>query len=354
MNRILARQLRRSGSEGGEPPKDWQGFLSTVSEAFDHADTDRTLLERSMKLASSELEERNEQLKLEMADRERMGAELRLAQKLESTGQLAAGIAHEINTPIQYVGDSVAFLASAFDDLFTYLRTIDGLLEALRRGESGPSLAGTIVEAAERADLAYLAENVPAAIGRATDGVERVATIVRAMKDFAHPDQPGMASVDINKAIVSTLTVGRNEYKYVADVVTDLGDLPPMRCHLGQINQVFLNIVINAAHAIADQRPGSDVRGNICVRSRKEDDSIVISIEDDGGGIPEEIQSRIFDPFFTTKEVGRGTGQGLAIARTIIVDRHGGSLTFTVRPGVGTTFFIRLPIKGSDDDEATP
>jgi signal transduction histidine kinase len=346
MNRVLARYLRRYGSTEGGPPQDWPGFLTAIGEAFDHADTDRVLLERSMQLASDELLLRNEQLRREMADRERMEIELRLAQKLESTGQLAAGIAHEINTPIQYVGDSVAFLRSAFGDLLEALGAMTGLLDTLSGFQELEARVSAAREAAESADLEYLAENVPAALARASEGVDRVATIVRAMKDFAHPDQEAMASADLNKAIVSTVTIAKNEYKYVADLELDLGELPPTRCHLGQINQVVLNLLLNAAHAIADKNHGSDSRGTIKVSSWADREDIVICVEDDGGGIPQHVQPRIFDPFFTTKEVGRGTGQGLSIARSIVVERHGGSLSFETKVGSGTKFFVRLPILG--------
>jgi signal transduction histidine kinase len=164
------------------------------------------------------------------------------------------------------------------------------------------------------------------------------------LKEFAHPDQKEMMPVDLNQGIRSTLAIARNEYKYVADVETDLGDLPLVTCHGGDINQGILNIIVNAAHAIGDVVKGTDERGRIIVRTRHEDTTVVIAISDTGAGIPEPIQSRIFDPFFTTKEVGLGTGQGLAITRSLIVEGHGGELTFETEHGQGTTFFLRLPI----------
>jgi len=169
---------------------------------------------------------------------------------------------------------------------------------------------------------------------------------VRSMKEFAHPDQKEMIAVDLNQAINSTLVIARNEYKYLADVETDLGELPLVICHGGDVNQVILNIVVNAAHAIGDVLHGTDGRGRIKVQTRRDGASVEIRISDTGGGIPEAIRSRIFEPFFTTKEVGRGTGQGLAIARAVILERHGGDLTFETEAGRGTTFIIRLPIDG--------
>jgi signal transduction histidine kinase len=166
------------------------------------------------------------------------------------------------------------------------------------------------------------------------------------MKEFAHPDRKEMAQVDINQAISSTLVIATNEYKYVADLETDFASLPPVNCFAGEINQVVLNLIVNAAHAIGDVVKGTADKGKIRVATRVLDDQIEISVGDTGKGIPVEVRSRIFDPFFTTKEVGRGTGQGLSIARAVVVEKHGGTLHFETEAGRGTTFFIRLPING--------
>jgi signal transduction histidine kinase len=168
------------------------------------------------------------------------------------------------------------------------------------------------------------------------------------MKEFAHPDQKEKAPADLNQAIQSTLTIAKNEYKYVAELETELGELPAVNCLIGSVNQVVLNIVVNAAHAIGDVVKGTENRGRIRVATRVEGNCALIAISDTGGGIPDHVRERIFDPFFTTKEVGKGTGQGLAIARSVVVDQHGGSLTFETELGKGTTFFIRLPIAGVD------
>ncbi len=193
-------------------------------------------------------------------------------------------------------------------------------------------------------DCAYLLEEIPKALEQTLDGVTRVATIVRAMKEFAHPESKEMAAADLNRALTSTLTVARNELKYVADVETDFGELPPVVCNLGDLNQVFLNLLVNAAHAISDIVKDTGEKGKIRVRTVAEGRMVLIAISDTGGGIPEAIQTRVYDPFFTTKEVGRGTGQGLAIARSVVVDHHKGSLTFESEVGKGTTFFVRLPL----------
>jgi PAS domain S-box-containing protein len=280
------------------------------------------------------------------AERDRLELDLRLAQKLEAVGQLAAGIAHEINTPTQFIGDTVRFLGDAFGDLIDLLDAYQELLVAADRGPVPSALVARVREAEDRADLDYLRARVPGAVARADDGVNRVATIVRAMREFAHPPATEKAPVDINAALRSTLVVAMNEYKYVADVETELGALPPVICDGGDMNQVFLNLIVNAAHAIADATGDSCGRGRISLRTVAEGDHIRISVSDTGTGIPAEVAGRIYDPFFTTKEVGRGTGQGLAIARQIVVERHGGTITFETHPGRGTTFHVRLPIAG--------
>jgi len=281
-----------------------------------------------------ELEAARTRLEKEVAGRQRMELELRLAQKLEAVGQLAAGIAHEINTPVQYVSDSVHFLRGAFEEVRRLLGRYQELLgrEALGAEEAA-------------ADLPYLDAQIPRAFERILDGTGRVASIVRAMKEFSRPDQREMAPADLNKAILSTLTVSRSEYRYLAVVETDLAELPPVFCHVGDLNQVFLNLIVNAAHAIADAGRAADDGGRIRVRTAVDDDDVTIEIGDTGCGIPPEVAPRVFDPFFTTKDVGRGTGQGLAISRNIVVDKHRGSLTFATQPGRGTVFTVRIPIE---------
>jgi PAS domain S-box-containing protein len=281
----------------------------------------------------------------DVTERKKLELELRQAQKLEAVGRLAAGVAHEINTPIQFIGDSIQSIEDGIKEL-THLTERYRALLRRADGRDAHELLADAARAENEADLAYLLESLPAALDRSRDGVGRVATIVRSMKEFAHPDRKEMSAVDLNRAIQSTLVIARGEYKYVADVVTELGDLPLVTCHPGEINQAVLNIVVNAAHAIGDVVKGTGNRGRITVRTRQEGEAVVVSISDTGGGIPEAVQQRIFEPFFTTKEVGKGTGQGLAVARSVIRDKHGGDLHFESEPGVGTTFVIRLPIAG--------
>jgi PAS domain S-box-containing protein len=265
------------------------------------------------------------------------------AQKLESIGQLAAGIAHEINTPTQYIGDNVRFLKDAFGDLGKVLRAAR---QTPAEGQAGQTPA-TKAEVAD-IDVEYLLTEIPAAIEQALDGVGRVSTLVSAMKEFSHPGSKEKTEVDLNRAIQSTITVARNEWKYVAEMETDFdASLSPVLCLPGEINQVVLNLIVNAAHAIADlTRDGDQGKGKIRVSTRNCGDYVEVRVSDTGTGIPPEVQRRIFDPFFTTKEVGKGTGQGLSISRSVVVDKHEGTIHFETEVGKGTTFIVRLPYAG--------
>ena len=280
----------------------------------------------------------------DITKRKQLEMDLRHAQKLEAVGGLASGIAHEINTPIQFVGDNLRFLEDAFRALRGWLQKYQNLAEAARTGGVDLTLIEEADRAAEGADLEYLDEEIPKALSQSLDGTSRVATIVRAMKDFAHPERSEKAATDLNKALATTLVVAHNELKYVADVETDFGDLPPVECLLGDLNQVFLNLLVNAAHAVEDVVKGTGRKGAIRIQTRREGDRVRIAISDTGCGIPEPIRGKVFEPFFTTKAVGRGTGQGLAISRSIVVDKHQGTLTFTSEVGRGSTFVIGLPI----------
>jgi PAS domain S-box-containing protein len=262
---------------------------------------------------------------------ERKAAEERMAssERHESIGRLAAGVAHEINSPIQFLSDSVTFIGEGVQELLAHIDKLD---------------ATTTPQPAADDDIEYLRTELPPALARVADGLTRIAEIVRSMKDFAHADQGEMSAVDINRAVNSTLVVARSEYSAVADVETDFVPLPPVLCHGGQVNQVLLNIIVNSADAISDVAKASGGRGKITVRTRTEGNSVIISVTDTGGGIPESVRPRVFDPFFSTKDVGRGTGQGLAVARNVIVKGHGGTLDFETETGKGTTFIVRLPI----------
>jgi PAS domain S-box-containing protein len=286
-----------------------------------------------------------DQLYREMQERERMAIELRLAQKLESVGRLAAGIAHEINTPIQYIGDSVSYLQSVHSDLDRLMAAYRGVIDQMVAPQDSLPALASVKEMENAIDLEFVANEVPKAFERTLQGVERVRTIVHAMKEFAHPDGSEHSSADLNHAIETTLTVAHNEYKYTAQVETRFGEIPLVICNVGEVNQVFLNLIVNAAHAI-EQSGKSASNGRITIVTGVSGDSVVISFEDNGCGIPEAHLEKIFDPFFTTKPVGRGTGQGLAIARSIVAEKHGGSIDVHSVVGSGTRFVLRLPVAG--------
>jgi two-component system, NtrC family, sensor kinase len=310
---------------------------------------DRAVLERTI-----ELEQAMEIMRAEARGRERIAGELRLAQKLEAVGRLASGIGHEINTPIQYVSDSMYFLNSVNGELRSLYEEYRRALESAANGADARPLWRAIQAREAEIGLGTIREEIPRAYERAFEGVQRVADIVRAMKEFAHPATSEQTLADINHAIETTLAVARNEYKYVASVRTELGALPEVMCNVGELNQVFLNLIVNAAHALADA--GRDPStGEIVVATSAERPWVDVEVRDNGCGIPAENLEKIYDPFFTTKEVGRGSGQGLAIARSIVVDKHGGTIGVTSGVGEGTAFRIRLPIEGkASTPEAEP
>jgi signal transduction histidine kinase len=292
---------------------------------------------------------------LDVTEQRRMEIQLRQAQKLESIGQLASGIAHEINTPTQYIGDNMIFLREAFQNVTALLDPLRQVLEGSDPGPCPPGLVRAAREALARTDLSFLGEEVPRAFTESLEGIRRVSTIVSAMKDFSHPGGSVMTPTDLNRAVESTALVCQSEWKYLADLEFDLTPgLPPVPCLPDEVNQVILNLVINAAHAIAE-RPGSQQRkGRIRIATRAADGFALLSIEDSGTGIPEAIRSRIFDPFFTTKPVGKGTGQGLAIAYAVIVQQHGGTIELASEVGKGTTFTLRLPYHGRPAEARLP
>lgn len=268
--------------------------------------------------------------------------------KLESIGELSAGIAHEINTPMQFVGSNLTFLREGFDDILDLANRYRLFREDVSKLEEFASRCSELAEFEDEVDVEYLIDEVPRAFEQTQEGVNRVTQLVKGLKGFAHSDSgQEKQSIDVNSIIENTLVVSRNEYKYVADVETQLGNLPSIKGHAGDIGQVILNLVVNAAHAIAAVVGDGGKKGKITIKTQLDNDEVIISVEDTGKGVPDTIKNRIFDPFFTTKEVGQGTGQGLAIARTIIHEKHSGILSFVSTPGQGTTFTIFLPVNDS-------
>jgi len=286
-------------------------------------------------------------LLIDVTESRRLVREIAQGQKLESVGRIAAGVAHEINTSVQFISDSVRFVRHALKDVPRALADYRALAAGVLSGQDVAAQARRASETDEAADVDYFLKNAPDALDRALEGIGRVGSIVRSMTEFAHPDSRTKADIDINRAVRSTLNMARNEYKAVAEVVTDFGEIPAVRCHAGDINQVVLNLLLNAAHAIGDSVKDTQAKGRITVSTRAIADYVEIAITDTGDGIPEDVRARIFEPFVTTKEVGRGTGQGLALSRGIVVEKLRGSLHFETESGKGTTFFIRLPVSES-------
>ncbi|MDD3880014.1 MAG: PAS domain S-box protein [Syntrophomonas sp.] len=274
-------------------------------------------------------------------------SQLALSQKLESIGQLAAGIAHEINNPMQYIGDNLSFLNEAFANIFSILDQV----KALASSEDIASSILDLVKHLEKSqrELDFLQKEIPQAIQQSLEGVIGVSDIVTALRNFAHPGSGEKQITNINNAIMGTVSIAKNEWKHLADLELNLDNgLPAIRMVVNQINQVLLNMIVNASHSIQDAiEKGLYLKGKITISSQKNESYVEILISDNGMGIPAAITNKIFDPFFTTKEVGKGTGQGLAISHDIIVNKHNGSIELESEVGQGTTFYIRLPIEGS-------
>jgi len=300
-------------------------------------------LERCVTAQPGELSELAARLADELAWRARVEADVRLSRRFETVGQLASGIAHEINNPIQYVGDNLLFLEEGATELLGAFATLQHQLDHHPDPDAVAGLRATF----QAIDLPYLTREFPASVEMIQGGIARITTIVRAMKELSHPGSQEPRLADVNRALRSALELSAATYRAIADVDQALGELPLVTCFISELGQVFLNLIVNAAHAME-----GGARGKLGVSTRADGDAVVIAISDSGSGIPEAIRDRIFDPYFTTKDVGRGTGQGLAIARSIIIDRHAGALTFESVVGQGTTFTIRIPIAGPGQQAA--
>jgi two-component system, NtrC family, sensor kinase len=303
-------------------------------------------MERVVSNKTAELVEQKARLAKALDELRLTQAKLLHAQKLQAIGQLAAGIAHEVNTPAQYVTDNVSFLQRAFDKLWRLLDAQSNALAAARNGDATPQSFELVDEARTAAKLDYLARQVPRAIEQSMAGLGQVSSIVKAMKEFSHPSGVEKQPFDIHDVIESTSIVAKSEWKYVADLELNFDwNLPPILLLRNEFSQVLLNLIVNAAHAIGETLPtASSEKGKIVISTKAVGANVEVRISDTGPGIPEAVRSRVFEPFFTTKEVGRGTGQGLAIAYSVIVDKHGGSINFESEDGRGTTFIISLPL----------
>lgn len=266
-------------------------------------------------------------------------------EKLTAIGQLAAGIAHEINTPVQYVSDNITFLSDVWNQLDAAMALRLTPAHASVASDSRPS--GAVAAPGPPEEWDWLRQQVPKAISQSLEGIRRMSKILGAMRRFSHTGGGEREQVDLNEALDATLTIAQNQIKHIADVETDYQpNLPRLECYADEMNQVFLNLIVNATHAIreASKKQARD-RGKLTIRTRQIGKDVQIEIQDNGTGIPLAVQARVFDPFFTTKEVGEGTGQGLAICHDIVVQKHRGNIWFDTELDKGTTFFVRIPLR---------
>ena len=332
--------------------------LLILKKPFDNAEvcqlvlalTEKWSLTKQAKLKQEDLEKLVEERTNKLREAE---ASLYHMQKLEAIGELAAGIAHEINTPMQFVNDNIEYLSECSEKLFEVI----GAYHRNLHDEGSPKNWRDRIEEIQRLQelcrFDHMRREIPSAIEECLEGVHRVIDIVRAMKQLSHPGKDEKTSMDINSAIQSTATITKNRWKYAADLEMNLApDLPQVGALSAEINQVLINLVVNAADAIAERYGESGEKGKICIRTKKEADKVVIEVEDDGGGIPDDVKTKIFQPFFTTKEVGKGTGQGLAISHNVIVNHHHGSLEVQTEPEKGSCFIVKLPIETSETGPA--
>jgi two-component system NtrC family sensor kinase len=363
-HKLLARQLRRFFGGVEVLPPELKPFLEAVNDAYQAADEDRRLIERSLELMSRELTERNDQLRTELQDRESIEeallkeraeqaalfrkleathSQLLQSEKMASLGQLAAGLAHEINNPVGFVNSNLGALR---DYVANLLKVIDAFeAEEARLDEAARRRTAAVKEQAE---LALVREDAASLLEESMDGLRRVRQIIRDLTEFSHVDDAQWQPTDLHKGLESTLNIVHNQVRYVADVIREYGDIPEVQCLPSQISQVFLNMLVNAAQAIKGQR------GTITVRTGKQDgEHVFVEIADTGEGIAPENLARIFEPFFTTKPVGKGTGLGLALSYGI-VSRHHGRIEVRSELGKGTTFRITLPVKQAEQPAVAP
>lgn len=350
---LLSRQLQRFLPEGAaDEIPGWHAFIHAIGAAYSAADEEREMVERALRLMSIELRDRhsevllqlrakscvedqlleiNEQLRSAVTQLENTQMQLLQADKMASVGQLAAGVAHEINNPIAYVGSNLSTLQKYLNDIIGLLQLVDEEKAACAR-----VVREKIQTRQDAIDYDYLMADLPVLMLHTNDGIARVKKIVQDLRDFSHADSGEMAVEDIHRGICSTLNIVKNEYKNKADIIYELGELPLVQCNLGQLNQVFLNIVVNACHAIQGH-------GEIRISSGCQDNQVWVKIADTGAGIAPEHLARIFDAFYTTKPVGQGTGLGLSLSYSII-KAHQGHIEVSSVVGQGSTFTIWLPV----------
>jgi len=299
-----------------------------------------------------QLEEQNQKLEEAHHALKHAQNELIQAQKLESIGRLAAGVAHEINTPIQYISDNINFIKESHESLGVLRDILETLMLAKKEGNICQRLGDSLEERYKKSNIAAISKEITLAIEDSLEGIDRVSKIVTAMKEFSHPGSKDRTVSDINKSIQTTVAITRNEWKYIADVqfIPDT-TIKPFPFFISEFNQCILNLIVNSAHAIEEQldkeNMREEIKGQIFITTKNLGDSVRIKITDTGTGIPEHIRDQIFDPFFTTKPPGKGTGQGLTFVYSNIVKKHGGSIEIESKEGLGSTFTLRIPIAKS-------
>jgi len=355
MHRLLQRQIRRFLRDESTLPPELEAFLASVDNAYITAEADRLLIERSLELMSKELTEANAGLRNELEEHQRAKLALqkekdeqyilikKLAEtqnqlmqsdKLASIGQLSAGVAHEINNPIGYVYSNLGTLKSYVKDLLSLLETYEQVENTI----SDREVLARLQTIKEDLDIVFLKKDLSELIDESKDGINRVKTIVQNLKDFAHAESSDeWKQSDLHHGLDSTLNIVNNEIKYKANVIKEYGNIRDVECLPSQLNQVFMNLLVNAAHAI-------EQRGTITIRTGQQDDEVWVEISDTGKGITAENMQKIFDPFFTTKTIGKGTGLGLSISYGII-QKHHGRIEVTSEVGKGSTFKVCLPLR---------
>ncbi|MGD9707522.1 MAG: ATP-binding protein [Candidatus Delongbacteria bacterium] len=285
-------------------------------------------------------------LKENEEERERLKIEMQHGQRLQSIGTLAAGIAHEINSPLQFTNDNIDFIANSYQDIIKLVQTYKNLMMSCHTDQDKENARNTIFDLEKKINLDFLTKEMPEALSQTKDGLARIRKIVNAMKQYSNMNLEEKKAADLNKTLENAEIITRNEWKYHAELVNEFDpELPFCECYEPELNQVFMNLIVNAAHATKDAVDQKLVeKGIITVKTSHKDGRIIITIADNGTGIPEKIRERVYDPFFTTKDVGKGTGQGLAIANKTIVERHGGKIWFETEQNKGTTFYIEVQV----------
>jgi two-component system, NtrC family, sensor kinase len=345
MHPLLERQIRRYLGDGAAIP---ESFLNSVAMAYVQADADRKLVEQSLELMSKELTERNAELRVQLVEQrnlnkrlEEMQMQLLQSEKMASIGQLAAGVAHEINNPIGFVQSNLGSLDKYICDLFKILDTYMELEKSLPAEVLLKWQALTQLK--QDLDIDYLREDTPNLLRESKDGISRVSKIIKDLKDFSHVDEVEWQWADLREGLNSTLNIVWNELKYKAEVIKEYNNIPAVECLASQMNQIFMNLLVNAAHAI-------ETRGTIKLRTDMADGGVYVEIADNGKGMSAEVQKRIFEPFFTTKPIGKGTGLGLSLVYGI-VQKHHGRIDVQSEVGRGTTFRVWIPAKRQPDAE---